>query len=90
MSQIRKQVAENSERVGGIDACLRNTDGIVSAATPGASCAGTGEVGCVKLTGGKTEFESGAGRKPMKTMARSGPRTPIILGNGGTLGACRR
>jgi hypothetical protein len=35
------------------------------------------------------EFESGAGRKPMKTMARGGPRTRRILGAGGTLSSAR-
>ena len=36
------------------------------------------------------EFESGAGRKPMKTMAWGGHRTRRILGAGGTLVACRQ
>jgi hypothetical protein len=41
---------------------------------------------------GFQEFESGAGRKPMKTMARGGHRTWRIKGTstGGTLGASRQ
>ena len=36
------------------------------------------------------EFESGAGRKPMKNMAQGGNRTRRIIGTGGTLGAGRQ
>ena len=36
------------------------------------------------------DIESGAGRKPMKTMAPGGPRTRRVIGTGGTLGVCRQ